>query len=132
MVLRAIVLISPKAVSWATIAARLHRLNAFPSSLGTLQASAVACARTSGGKTPGRTRAWQVVQASRFVPAATPFTYHAVCASYGMSNILIAPFGMFMGIQDNFRPLHFALGRIARVDELSQFGYFVVNELYWI
>lgn len=39
---------------------------------------------------------------------------------------------MFMGIQNNFRPLHFALRPIARVDELSQFGYFVVNELYRI
>jgi hypothetical protein len=92
----------------------------------------VACARTSGGKTPGGTRARPVVQAFRFIPAATPFAYHAVRATYRTSNILIAPFGMFMGIQDNFGPLHFTLGRIARIDELSQIGYFVVNELYGI
>ncbi len=49
-----------------------------------------------------------------------------------MSNILIAPFGMFMGRQDNFGSLHFTLRRIARVDELSHIGYFIVNDLYGI
>ena len=37
-----------------------------------------------------------------------------------------------MGIQDNFGSLRFTLGRIARVDQLSQISYFVVNELYRI
>jgi hypothetical protein len=39
---------------------------------------------------------------------------------------------MFVGIEDNFGSLYFTLGRIARADELSQFGYFVINELYEI
>jgi hypothetical protein len=132
MVLTAMSVISPKVVNWVTIALRLHRLNAFPFFLGTLQANAVACARTSGGKTPGCTRAWQVCQVLGFTPATTPFAYHAVTATGSTSNILVAPFGMFMDIQDDFGTLRFALRGVARVDELAQIGYFVVNELYGI
>jgi hypothetical protein len=39
---------------------------------------------------------------------------------------------MLVGIEDNFGSLYFTLRRITRVDELSQIGYFVINELYKI
>ena len=55
-VLAAICNTSPNVSSRRAISALLHRDRGTPSSHGRVQARAVACARTSGGKTPGRSR----------------------------------------------------------------------------
>jgi hypothetical protein len=71
-VLAAICNTSPNVSSRRAISALLHRGRGTPSSHGRVQARAVACARTSGGKTPGRSRLRQILNASRLFPLPHP------------------------------------------------------------
>jgi hypothetical protein len=55
--------------------ARLQRVSGTPWVRGKLQAVAVTCARTSGGKTPWRPRSGSVSQAAGGDPSRSPLAY---------------------------------------------------------
>jgi hypothetical protein len=87
----------PNATSRRAISELLHRAKGTPSSRGRLQASAVVCARTSGGKTPGSPWPWQVLDASLLRPAPSPFPNNPARTSSLLSNLKIAPFWVIVG-----------------------------------
>ena len=94
--------------SWClTISARLQRLSAIPFSFGRLHARAVACARTSEGKTHRRSRSRQVFQALALVPSPSPFLQCPVGTPCLGHNLLVAPFRVLTGIQNDPGSHHF-------------------------
>jgi len=132
IVLTAILLTKPNPTSMAAISDRLHRLSALPSSLGLLQANAVACALTSGGKTPGRSRSGQIFQALGFCPALSPFIHGSLAASDFLADLLVAPFWMFVGQQNDLGSRYNSMWRCPCLAQLTQFVYFFFKELYRI
>ena len=129
MVLLAMLSTSPNATNWAAISPRLQRLSFSPFSLGKLQARAVACACTSGGKTLGSTRTRQVFQTPGFHPAPPPETYSPIGAAHLASNLLVAPFRVLMGCQNDLGTHHFPLRGFPGLYQPAQLSHFVVKEL---
>src|SRR5207244_2029953 len=93
--------------------------------LGKLQAMAVTCARTCGGKTPRCPTAWRVSQRTGRHPASAPGAHGAISGAHDRGNLLIALLGMVMGRQNDPGSHRQGLGRRVRSDEvLKVFGFF--------
>src|SRR2546430_16175758 len=78
--------------SWATRranSARLQRESGTWHCLGKLQAMAVTCARTWGGKTPRRPTAGRVSERSSCHPAPTPLAHRAIRGARGQGDLLV-------------------------------------------
>jgi hypothetical protein len=103
-----------------------------PCSFGKLQARAVACARSSEGKTPRPARFGQVIYALALVPAPSPFPDRTIRTSNVRSNLLDTPFRMFVCCQHDPRSHYFALWCISGIHKLAQFAYFIFKELYFV
>src|ERR671938_272874 len=69
------------------ISLRLQRARGVPIWRGKLQAVAVTWARTSGGKTPRRSRAGRVSQRVSDQPALAPFAHHAITGLTSLGNL---------------------------------------------
>ena len=123
-VLAAMLTTIPKPINRRAISALLQRAKGTPFSRGRLQANAVACARTSGGKTPGGSRPRQVFDASLLRPSLPPFPNRAAYTTRLLGDLLIAPFWMVIGTQKNASANDFPVRRCARVRQSPQLLFF--------
>ena len=113
---------------YRTSSARLQRASDSPCWQGRLHASAVACARSVGGKTPRCARAWGIRERVCFDPAATPFAHHPITGAQRVGNVVIRPVRLFKSGQNNPRTEHLGLwGRMCAYD-LAQVGRGVVGQ----
>src|SRR5437764_14329365 len=69
--------------------------------LGKLQAMAVTCARTSGGKTPRCPTARRVGQRMGRHPAPTPLAHRAIRGANRLGNLVVVLLRMFMDSQND-------------------------------
>ena len=87
-----------------------QRESGLPESRGSVQASAVTCARTAEGEKAWSTGAWRVLQGRPRPAAPPPLAHRPIRATHGPGNGRVAPIRVLIGQQQNLRPHHFGIG----------------------
>ncbi len=99
-----------------------QRESGFPHALGSVQASAVICARTAEGKKARGSRAFPVLDGPVGAPTLTPVAHGSGRTSHESGDAFVGPVWMVMGGHQDFRADDLDVGRIPKPRDGNQFG----------